>query len=343
MRYLVYLASSFIAFAIFYYSLIFALFPTPVAAEYWVRELLVFKRDIAKNLAGQPKIIVASGSSTLFNVDTNILSAALKRPTINLGLMGGLPLDTILEEVNTVSMPGDLVIMALEPDYYCRETNPGYDAWQARNAIAWNYPFWQNKSFIQKLAAIPDLGAGFPLEMLQARLDTVFNPGMMAPRLEALDDAKIMRKFSRQGLSANEPIYSIYNMDRLGNMKNIEDSSYTGAALLADQDIQICAQSLEKLSRFVSALKSRQIKVVFANTPYLAVDGLDLAKVESSSERFASALSHLAPVIDKRSELIFSRDHFYDFVIHLNAKGRERRTQLLLKHIQAAQRIQQSR
>lgn len=343
MRYLFYFASSFIALAVFYYSLIFALFPTPVAAEYWVRELLVFKRDIAKNFADQPKIIVASGSSTLFNVDTNILSTALKRPTINLGLMGGLPLDTILEEVNTVSRPGDLVIMALEPDYYCRETNPGYDTWQTRNAIAWNYPFWQNKSFIQKLAAIPDLGAGFPLEMLQARLDTIFNPGVMAPRLEALDDTKIMQKFSRQGLSADEPIYSIYNMDRLGNMKSIEGSSYTGAAIPADQDIQICHKSLEKLSRFVSALKSRQIKVVFANTPYIATASLDRSKVELSNARFVSAISHLAPVIDSRSELIFSRDHFYDFVIHLNAKGRERRTQLLLKHIQAAQLIQQSR
>jgi len=343
MRYLVYFFSSFIALAIFYYSLIFALFPTPVAAEYWVRELLVFKRDIAKNLAGQPKIIVASGSSTLFNVDTNILTAALNRPTINLGLMGGLPLDTILAEVNTVSEPGDLVIMALEPDYFCREANPGYDAWQARNAIAWNYPFWQNKSFIQKLTEIPNLGSGFPLEMLRTKFDIIFNPQLMAARLEALDDAKIMQKFSRQALSTNEPIYSIYSMDRLGNMKNIEDSSYTGAALPADQDIKICAQSLEKLSRFVSALKSRQVKVVFANSPYMAVGGLDPAKVESSSARFASALSHLAPVIDERSELIFSRDHFYDFVIHLNAKGRERRTQLLLKHIQAAQLIQQSR
>jgi hypothetical protein len=257
--------------------------------------------------------------------------------------MGGLPLDTILEEVSTVSTPGDLVIMALEPDYYCRETNPGYDAWQARNAIAWNYPFWQNKSFIQRLAAIPDLGAEFPLEMLRARFDLIFNPAVMAPRLEALDDAKIIQKFSRQALFANEPIYSIYNMDRLGNMKSIEGSSYTGAAIPADQDIQICPQSLEKLSRFVSALNSRQIKVVFANTPFIATEGLDLSKVESSNIRFVSAISHLAPVIDKRSELIFSRDHFYDFVIHLNAKGRERRTQLLLKHIQAAQLIQQSR
>ena len=271
MRYLVYLASSFIAIAIFYYSLIFALFPTPVAAEYWVRELLVFKRDIAKNLAGQPKIIVASGSSTLFNVDTNILSAALKRPTINLGLMGGLPLDTILEEINTVSGPGDLVIMALEPDYYCREANPGYDPWQIRNAIAWNH------------------------------------------------------------------------RDGLGNVKSVHESSYTGPPQRADEDTKICTQTLKQLTDFAGALKSRNINIVFANTPYMTFDGLDPIKVTDSSRRFSAALKHIAPVIDDRNELIFSRDQFFDSVMHLNASGRELRTQRLLARIQAAQLIQQSR
>jgi hypothetical protein len=343
MRYLVYLASSFIAFAIFYYSLIFTLFPTPVAAEYWVRELLVFKRDIAKNLAGQPKIIVASGSSTLFNVDTNILSAALKRPTINLGLMGGLPLDTILEEINTVSTPGDLVIMALEPDYYCREANPGYDPWQMRNAIAWNHSFWQSKSFFQQLALIPALGATFPLEMLQARLDILLKPELLAPRLAALDDAQIIAKFSNRSSVPVEPIYSIYNMDGLGNVKSVHESSYTGPPQRADEDTKICPQTLKRLTDFVDALKSRKISVVFANTPYMSFDGLDLVKVADSSKRFAAALKGIAPVIDDRTELIFSRDHFFDSVMHLNATGRQLRTQRLLARIQAAQLIQQSR
>ena len=55
MRFLIYFASSFIACVVCFYSLIVILFPTPVAAEYWVRELLVFKRDVAKKLATCPK------------------------------------------------------------------------------------------------------------------------------------------------------------------------------------------------------------------------------------------------------------------------------------------------
>lgn len=343
MRYLIYFASSFITIAVFYYSLIFALFPTPVTAEYWVRELLVFKRDIAKNFAGQPKIIVASGSSTLFNIDTNVLSEVLKRPTLNLGLMGGLPLDTIFEEVNTVSAAGDLVIMALEPDYYCREANPGYDPWQVRNAIAWNHTFWQSKNFFQKLALIPALGANFPLELIQARLDIIFRPELVAPRLAALDDGQVLRKFSAHPTLPAEPIYSIYNMDGLGNMRNINESRYAGPPQRADEDIKICPQTLKRLADFVVALKSRSINIVFANTPYMTFEGIDLVKVNDSSKRFSTALEHIAPVIDDRTELIFARDLFFDSVMHLNAAGREQRTQRLLARLQATQQFQQSR
>lgn len=341
MRYLTYFLGSFIASVIFYYSIIFVLFPTPVAAEYWVREMLVLKRNLAQNLAGQPKIIVASGSSTLFNVDTNVLSNALHRPTINLGLMGGLPIETIFNEVNTVSVPGDLVIMALEPDYYCRETNPGYDPWQSRNAIAWNYTFWQNKSFFEKIAAIPALGSEFPLEMIQARLEAIFKPEILTPRLNALNDAKILDKYLNPPAASPESIYSIYNMDRLGNVKTVGESNYAGPPIRADEDIRICPQTLEKLTRFVEGLKSRKIKVVFANTPYIAFDELDLQKVDQSAKQFSTALEPLGPVIDRRSELVFPRDHFLDAVLHLNLKGRERRTQRLLTDIQSQQLLEQ--
>jgi hypothetical protein len=341
MRYLTYFVGSFIAAAIFYYSIIFVLFPAPVAAEYWVREMLVIKRNIAKNLGSQPKIIIASGSSTLFNVDTNILSSALHRPTINLGLMGGLPIETIFSEVNAVSAPGDSVIMALEPDYYCRETNPGYDPWQTRNAIAWNYAFWQNKSFIEKLALVPSLGSEFPLEMIQARLDSIIKPESLASRLDALNDTKILAKYSNPPAASPESIYSIYNMDRLGNVKTVGESNYAGPPIRADEDIRICPQTMGKLTRFVEALKARKIKVVFANTPYIAFDGLDLQKVDESAKQFSAALAPLGPVIDSRSELVFPRDHFLDAVLHLNLKGRERRTQLLLKDIQSQQLLEQ--
>lgn len=335
MRYLTYLLGSFVIAAITYFSLVLALFPSPVATEYWVRELLVFKREIGKQVGNQKKIIVASGSSTLFNIDTTSLTKSLGIPSINLGLMGGLPIDTILHEVNSISRKGDVVIMALEPDYYCREANPGYDSWQNRNAIAWNHDFWINKTFFQKIAALPSLGSRFPLEMIKARFDSIFNPEIITPRIAALNDKKILEKFSESPNSSTEPIFSIYNMDSLGNMKTINESNYLGPVQRAEEDIKICSQTLQKLTKFVTKLREREISVFFANTPYIAYDEINLSRVDASAERFSDAVKHLAPVIDNRSELIFPRDHFFDSILHLNQKGRERNTQILLNAIRS--------
>lgn len=91
----------------------------------------------------------------------------------------------------------------------------------------------------------------------------------------------------------------------------------------------------QKLPNLIAGLKSQHIKVVFANSPYMSIDDLDFAQVNLSSARFSTALEKLAPVIDERSELIFPRDHFFDTVMHLNAKGREKRTLLLIPHVQS--------
>ena len=48
------------------------LIDAPIAAEYWIAELITVKRELAKEYAGKNKIIVAGGSSTLFSVNALI-------------------------------------------------------------------------------------------------------------------------------------------------------------------------------------------------------------------------------------------------------------------------------
>jgi hypothetical protein len=72
--------------------------------------------------------------------------------------------------------------------------------------------------------------------------------------------------------------------------------------------------------------------VFFANTPYVAIDGLDSVAVNQASKQFSTALSTVAPVLDDRNTLIFNREFFLNSALHLNANGRELRTiQLLFK------------
>ena len=113
MRYLAVLILSCLVFGGAYFSVALALAPAPISAEYWVREMMVIKRSIAAKFAGQRKVIVASGSSTLFGVDARQLGAALGVPVINYGLHGALSLRTILDEADAAAGRGDVVVLPL--------------------------------------------------------------------------------------------------------------------------------------------------------------------------------------------------------------------------------------
>ena len=330
MRYLTAFAWSFLLALIGYVSLIPVLGPTPVTAEYWVQELLVIKRDLVKQYADRQKIIIASGSSTLFSIDAKLLSEQLNMPVINFGLMGGMPLERILEETDAATSRNDIVILPLEPDYFCREEVSGFEEWVLRNALAWDHTYWHKLSLSQRLLAIRYLGLRFPLEMLQARFDAAFRPAVTDPRLFTLNASAVLEKFAKPPPLADN-LYSVYTMSRYGDIKNTSESGYSGAPRRADQPLKICAQSSAQLKAFVAQQKNKGVSVYFANTPYVRLDNLDAAAVEQASKQFSSELGQVAPVLDDRAALIFSRELFLNSALHLNIQGRDLRTKLLLE------------
>jgi hypothetical protein len=330
MRYLITFALSFLVSLLMYSGLTPIFNTAPVAAEYWVRELLVIKQSIARQHANQRKLIIASGSSTLFSIDTEQMTKALGIPVINLGLMGGLPLHRILSEASRAASPNDTIILALEPDYYCREKIKKFDEWVLRNAIAWDRESWTSLSATERLLAIRKLGLGFSFEALKAQFELAFNREALSQRLFALNDEKVLQKYADPPPIADN-LYSVYNIDRLGNIKNSDEQNYKGGMpRRADSVIQICEKTFRPLKEFITAQRERGIAVYFINTPFVSQDGVELAKVSAVSSMFAEQLSQLAPVIDDRLDVIFDRSHFLNSELHLNSIGRRIRTDRLL-------------
>jgi hypothetical protein len=336
MRYILYFFVGFVATGLFYISQIFLLFPTPVSAEYWVREMLVIKRNIGREFEGQKKIVLAGGSSVLFGLDSNEVGRASGLPAINFGLMAGLPLDTVLRETAAVVSDGDILVLALEQDYYCREANRGYDEWQIRNAIAWDYQYWQGMTFFERLASLRFMSPLFPLEMIRARIDLWVGSPLVQPRLAALDDALVLAKYANPPATADN-LYSIYNIDGLGNIRNSDEASYKGQPYSrADVEIQICDGTFLKIKKFVESMRSKRVSVFFMNPPFMALADLNQAKIDESDEAFIKKLSTLAPVLDRKSEILVPRDNFLNSDMHLNSKGRAFRTKLLIERLNKA-------
>lgn len=332
MRYLYFVISSFFISAILYCSLVFFLYPAPIVAEYWIREMMVIKRTLALPFVGQNKIIIAAGSNALFSIDTNMIAQVFKRPALNFGLTAGLPLTSILREVDKVTEKGDIVILPLEPDYYCRENDKYYQEWQYRNAVAWYTDLWQAMSIREHLAALSYIDPLFPIEMLKARIAEVIKPSSISQRLNALDDQAILKKYT-QPKDVSEPIYSIYNIDSLGNIKNTADSSYSGTPRQADAPIRICVNTTNTLRDFVQKMKQKGVTIYVAHTPYVETEGLDRRAVQKASDEFNEALSTFVVVLDSKADLIFKRSLFLDSDMHLNTVGREQRTKILIKDL----------
>lgn len=333
MRYTSVLLGTTLAAAITYFALALALFPARIKAEYWVREMLVIKRNIVKQYAGRKKIIIASGSNSLFSIDTNQLTKEFHIPVINYGLHAGLPLQVILGEAAKAAERGDTIIMPLESGFYCRDpVEP--NSWEVRNTIAWDVDKWEEWSIAKRIRSIVTTDARIVLEMVQARLQERFTPEDIADRLAALDDAKVLARFA----SEPEPTsfsYSAYHMDSLGNMKQIDGTKDFGAPIPADDRIDVCPPSRQMLASFIADMARRGVEVYFANMPYVATKRIDPSKLKTVSDEFTAEVSTLAPLLDSKSQLVLPRELFFDTYAHLNTKGRKIRTRMLADAIRS--------
>jgi hypothetical protein len=301
--------------------------PAPIRAEYWVGETMAVKAEIVRRHAGERKILVLSGSNTLFNVDTATLTRALGEPVINLGLHMYLPLDQILAVGDASAARGDVLVLPLEPRYYC-EDRP--IEWQIRNEIAWDRGPWDARSLPDKLRVASHAGPAMPFEILLARVQQAFFPHAVAARLRTLDAAQAIARFDH----ASPPTgfaYAVDHLDALGNMRATASvEPYRGAVADANAPVPVCADNVRRLAAFAARMRARGVRVYLANTPSVLTDHVDRAAVARAAATFAADVSGIAPLLDSRDALLFPPADFFNSDLHLNAAGRAVRTRLLL-------------
>lgn len=71
-----------------------------------------------------PRIILVGGSNLAFGIDSTRLGQAFGREVVNMGLVAGLGLDFMLNEVEPALQPGDIVVLSLEYDRFSGGFNP---------------------------------------------------------------------------------------------------------------------------------------------------------------------------------------------------------------------------
>jgi hypothetical protein len=97
----------------------------------------------------------------------------------------------------------------------------------------------------------------------------------------------------------------------------------------------ISPYSRRMLSELIADLKAKNITVYFANGPYI-LDGKKYEGYDEAERRFRKLIEEMgSEVIDSREQVRFPRDMVFDTIYHLNAEGRARRSDILIKALQS--------
>ena len=103
-------------------------------AEHWLRDVYQIKIHSARNI-GDNKIIIASGSNSLFGISSEVIAEETGYPVINMSGHAGLTFNFLADQIEQVASDGDIVIMPLEFGFYSRTDN--LTDWQLSNMQSW--------------------------------------------------------------------------------------------------------------------------------------------------------------------------------------------------------------
>lgn len=112
--------------------------PLYAKAEYWIPEMYNVKDKYAQKQQGK-KIIIASGSNSLFGINSTLLAEKTGYAALNLAVHANLPFEFLSVKVKEYAKEGDVVILPLEYDYYFRDDKPS--KWTIRNFTTWGYKY----------------------------------------------------------------------------------------------------------------------------------------------------------------------------------------------------------
>ena len=314
-----------LAFVVFAAFMVWALsIRAPLRAEYWVRDMIVVKKHMLNELPS-PRIIMFGGSSVMFAFDAVKMERELKVSTLNFGLHAGLRLEFILNLARSQAKPGDIVLLPLEHVYYT-DFYKQWTSWQLRNAIGWDDASLQALSVPQRVVVYYNAFSGDILhDILLAKYDSFYNPVQLAPRLRTPQQA-----IDSHYAGKRDQNFAYEYIDARGSTQGAVEAKFNGPSVAWDQPDKVYPMARDLLKPFIEEMKAKGVTVYFAQPPYL-IDGKTYTGYEVADAEFHKQIKELgSEVIDNRSQVCFARDMFFDTQGHLNVRGRELRTQVVI-------------
>lgn len=262
-----------------------------------------------------PRIILVGGSNLAFSIDSKIIEQKTDYSVINLGLDANLGLRFILGDAKKLMKKGDIIIVSLEYDHFGLTSLDG-----------------DGLTLVHLIAVDPE--ALFSLTSLR-QFQNIFS------HLLGLINIEIKDTFFAWGKGRNmkqrdqcyDPIYCRYSFNEYGDViihltMKLPDLVTKGPPFPA----QPSAESVALIKDFSEFANKQNVKV-FYSFPSLAKTRFD--QNEKSIVAISNALQKISDlvILDFPETFAYPDDLFFDTAYHLNAKGREKRTNRLISEL----------
>lgn len=125
-----------------------------VSAEWWLVNTYQFK-DIVSSQIKNNKLMIVSGSNSLFSIDSEIIEKKTGLPVVNLATHAGLDLNYHYFVIKKYMKKGDVVVMPLEYSYYSATGNP--TDWFVTNMTAWGRDYVKSLSYFDLIKFLSNI------------------------------------------------------------------------------------------------------------------------------------------------------------------------------------------
>jgi hypothetical protein len=267
--------------------------------------------------APTPRLILEGGSGIAFGID----SAAIEKQTglhpVNLGLYAGFGMDFMDAQAQSGARPGDILLIV--PEYEFLDAPPSAQGFIVLEAVqedptfirfAWSNPY-----------TLIDILRQFP--------------GWFSTRIVSLIGKTPLGKPFVQENSLYHRVYRASSFNSNGDMVgHLSETSSLGAAAIASSSVLTAdaanADTLKSLKTFIDFEEKKGVTVLVSwpPVPKSLYEKYKGAILEQDSQLVETVGSQR--VLGTQADFTFNEDDFFDSIGHLDAAGREIRTQRLV-------------
>lgn len=257
-----------------------------------------------------PKIIINGGSNLAFGINSPIIEKALNLPVCNLGIMAGLGLEYMIEQVKFYAKEGDVVVLV--PEYFLYATPESDPRGGVLLSAGYVFPF--GKRFMKE--DLPFLNFQYKSQNALKRLFLAKTDGVKS----ADDGVYVLSAFNEYGdvYIHNDTIFD----------RNIFDNYTT--PLEKDINRNANFKKIEKLLTETKEFLSKKNIKIFASFPPTPITD----KRKDLDEFAVNVFEKCGvEVLGTPNDFRFEFDDFYNGVNHLNYIGSKKRSVLLSKFL----------